>query len=313
MRPPPAADGVLVVDKHEGPTSHDVVAVARRALGVSRIGHTGTLDPMATGVLPLVIGRATRLAQYLAASRKTYEAAIRFGITTDTYDRSGTVVARFDRRPSRTELETALGSFTGSFTQAPPAFSAKNIAGTRAYDRARQHGAAAVQPRPVAVRVDRLEILSFDGEVARVVVEAAAGFYVRSLAHDLGTALGSGGVLDALRRTRSGDFTLEGSTGYDELVGLGRDVLIGRLVPFDRLLSDRPAVTLDARSVDRVRHGLDVGPFALDTVLERATGGARHLETADGLLRLLDAEGHLVALGKAAGTPGFLHAPVVFG
>ena len=313
MSPTPAADGVLVVDKHEGPTSHDVVAVARRALGVSRIGHTGTLDPMATGVLPLVIGRATRLAQYLTASRKTYEATIRFGMTTDTYDRVGTLVARFDRRPSRVELETALGSFTGSFTQTPPAFSAKNIEGTRAYDRARQHGAAAVQPRPVMVRVDRLEILSFDGDIARLAIEAAAGFYVRSLAHDLGTALGSGGVLEALRRTRSGDFGLEGSTRVDELVALGRDALMARLVPFDRLLSDRPAVTLDARSVDRVRHGLEVGPFALDGLLGSASGGPRGVEAPDEVLRLLDAEGHLVALGKAAGTRGFLHAPVVFG
>jgi tRNA pseudouridine55 synthase len=313
MSSTPAADGVLVVDKHEGPTSHDVVAVARRALGESRIGHTGTLDPMATGVLPLVIGRATRLAQYLAASRKTYDATIRFGLTTDTYDRAGTVVARSDRRPARGELDAALGSFTGSFTQTPPAFSAKSLDGTRAYERARRHGPGAVQPRPVRVRVDRLEVLSFDGEVARLVVEAAAGFYVRSLAHDLGTAVGTGAVLDVLRRTQSGGFGLEGSTPYDNLVTLGRDALVSRVIPFDRLLSDRPAVTLDARSVDRVRHGLDVGPFPLESVIAAAKGGNAETDAADDILRLLDSEGRLVALGKASGLPGFLHAPVVFG
>src|SRR5262245_21508183 len=120
MSRPLSLDGVLVIDKTEGPTSHDVVAVARRALGISRIGHTGTLDPMATGVLPLVIGRATRVAQYLTANEKAYDATIRFGVSTDTYDRSGTVVSRSDGRPSARDLEAALAAFRGSFVQTPP-------------------------------------------------------------------------------------------------------------------------------------------------------------------------------------------------
>ncbi|MGH9383551.1 MAG: tRNA pseudouridine(55) synthase TruB [Vicinamibacterales bacterium] len=297
----PVWDGVLVIDKSEGPTSHDVVSVARRALRLSRIGHTGTLDPLATGVLPLVIGRATRLAQYLSADDKEYDATIRFGIATDTYDRRGTVVTTSDRRPSRGELEAALSPFRGSFSQTPPAFSAKNIDGTRAYERARKQGPAAVQPKPVTVTVQRLEILSFDGDTARLLVEAGKGFYVRSLAHDLGTALGSGAVLDALRRTRSGAFGLDGATRYEELVGSTRESLAGRLVRFDALLSDWPSVLLDTASVSRVRHGLDVGPFPLP-----------ESSRAD-IVRLLDAEGRLVALAKPSVERGFLHASAVFG
>ena len=136
--PLPFPDGVLVVDKPQGPTSHDVVALARRALGVSGIGHTGTLDPMATGVLPLVIGRATRLAQFLTASDKDYEATVRFGRTTNTYDAMGTVVTTSDERPTREQIEQALGRFRGTFEQTPPAFSAKNIDGARSYDIARK-------------------------------------------------------------------------------------------------------------------------------------------------------------------------------
>ncbi len=311
MRRDQSVDGVLVIDKSEGPTSHDVVAVARRALGNSRIGHTGTLDPMATGVLPLVIGRATRLAQFLTAGRKEYEATIRFGVITETYDRSGTVTARSDARPTRDELEVALTRFTGSFSQTPPAYSAKSIDGTRAYERARKHGAAAVQPRPVTVSVQRLELVAFDSETARLIVEASAGFYVRSLAHDLGAVLGTGAVLDALRRTRSGGFGLDQAIRYDELVRGERESLLGRLVPFDRLLSDWPSVTLDATAVDRARHGLDVGPFRLEGFGGVVCDGAA--ASQENIVRLVDEEGRLIALGRAAGMPGFLHAAVVFG
>jgi tRNA pseudouridine55 synthase len=296
----PTWDGVLVVDKSEGPTSHDVVAIARRALGLTRIGHTGTLDPMATGVLQLVIGRATRLAQYLGAGDKEYEATIRFGVATDTYDRFGAVLSTSDRRPSQGDLEAALDSFRGSFLQTPPAFSAKSIDGTRAHDRARRHGAAAVQPKPVSVIVHRLELLSFDGESATVLVVAGKGFYVRSLANDVGAAVGTGARLEALRRTRSGDFSLNQAIRYEELVAGTRDALLARLVPFDALLPHWPSVRLDTDSVERVRHGLDVGPFALP-----------ESSRAD-LVRLLDANGRLVALARPAGEC-FLHPSAVFG
>src|SRR4051794_21913541 len=159
-------DGVLVVDKPQGITSHDVVAVARRSLRERRIGHTGTLDPLATGVLPLACGRATRLVRFLTASDKEYRAEIRFGLATDTYDVTGTATARSDARPTRAAIESALASFRGDYNQVPPAFSAKKIGGTRAYHLARQQ--AAVELAPVAVRVPRVELIDFDGEVAIV-------------------------------------------------------------------------------------------------------------------------------------------------
>src|SRR5688572_12963117 len=161
-------DGVLVVDKPQGPTSHDVVTLARRALGVSRIGHTGTLDPMATGVLPLVVGRATRLAQFLTAGDKDYDATIAFGRTTDTYDALGKIVTTSADRPSREQLETALARFRGTVEQTPPAYSAKNIDGERSYELARKTraGATALLPKAVSVTARQLDLVSFDGDTA---------------------------------------------------------------------------------------------------------------------------------------------------
>ena len=154
---PQDLSGVLIVDKPEGPTSHDVVTLTRRVLGVSRIGHTGTLDPMATGVLPLVIGRATRLAQFLTASDKSYEATLAFGRTTDTYDAKGREVATCAERPTRDQLDAAIAKFRGTFEQTPPAFSAKNIDGERSYELARKsvrRGGSLdppARPKPVTV------------------------------------------------------------------------------------------------------------------------------------------------------------------
>src|SRR5688572_28609279 len=167
-------DGVLVVDKPAGLTSHDVVAAARRAFNEQRIGHTGTLDPMATGVLPLAIGRATRLVRFLTASDKDYDATIRFGLTTDTYDITGSETSRSDRRPDRDAIERALSSLTGEYLQMPPAFSAKKVGGRRAYDLARQDEPVALTAVPV--RVARADLLEFDGIDARVTLTCSAGF-----------------------------------------------------------------------------------------------------------------------------------------
>ena len=209
----PFPDGVLVVDKTEGPTSHDVVTLARRALGVSRIGHTGTLDPMATGVLPLVIGRATRLAQFLTASDKTYEATIAFGRTTDTYDASGTIATTCDRRPTRDQLDVgARRSFAARSNRRRRRFprrtsTASARTSSRAGGKAERPTHACAEGR-VGDASKRLEILSFDGETARLEMQVTAGFYVRSLAHDLGAALGcgarpGGAAADAVRRVRT--------------------------------------------------------------------------------------------------------------
>ncbi|MBY0494008.1 MAG: tRNA pseudouridine(55) synthase TruB [Cyanobacteria bacterium] len=296
-------DGVLVVDKTEGPTSHDVVTLARRALGVSRIGHTGTLDPMATGVLPLVVGRATRLAQFLTASDKTYDAAIAFGRTTDTFDASGKTVTTCDRRPSRDAVAAALKKFRGTFDQTPPVFSAKNIDGERAYDLARR-GKLKDDDRPkaVSVNVKRLELLSFDGETARFELQVTAGFYVRSLAHDLGAVLECGGVLTALRRTQSGEFGLDRAVPLADVLQAPRESTVARLIPFRELLPELPSVTLRSPTqLERLKNGVEMGPGDL----------VAPLPTLPPIVRLLGPDGDLVGLAKPGKNLGNLHGWVV--
>jgi len=297
--------GVLVVDKTEGPTSHDIVTLARRSLGVSRIGHTGTLDPMATGVLPLVVGRATRLAQFLTASDKTYEAAIAFGRTTDTHDAAGTITSRCDRRPTREQLESALINFRGTFDQTPPVYSAKNIDGERSYELARKGKSATMQrAKPVSVTVKQLELLEFDGDTARLDMQVTAGFYVRALAHDLGEALGCGAVLVALRRTRSGEFSLDRAVPLADVLQSSRESLAARLVPFRELLPELPSVTLrSALQLERLKNGVEMGPGDL----------LAPLPALPPIVRLLSAEGDLVGLAKPGKTEGFLHGWVVLG
>lgn len=299
-------DGVLVVDKPEGPTSHDVVAVARRALRERRIGHTGTLDPMATGVLPLVIGKATRLASMLSGAAKTYEATVRLGCATDTYDADGVVAGDTEDRQAasltipapdvpREEVEAALGRFRGPFEQAPPPYSAKKIGGVAAYKLARQQ--REVSPKPVSVVVTGLELLDYAGGLATVRVTASAGFYVRSLAHDLGRALGCGGHLASLRRTRSGVFTLDDAVPLSDLLD-GRQGAAERIVPMDRLLPDLPAARLTASGAKRAGHGNPVSPV---DIAEPGPRGVR--------VRLLAPDGRLLGLGEPR--PGGLLQPVV--
>ena len=305
--------GVLVVDKPEGPTSHDVVTLTRRVLGVSRIGHTGTLDPMATGVLPLVIGRATRLAQFLTASDKTYDATIAFGRTTDTYDARGREQTRCDARPTREQIEAALDRFRGEFEQTPPAFSAKNIDGERAYDLARRATRSAearsakadhTRPRPVTVTVRDLQLLDFDGDAARLSMTVNAGFYVRSLAHDLGEMLGCGGLLLALRRTRSGDFSVQSAVALADVLQSKREDAAARLIPMNQLLPALPAVQLRGRdNLERLKNGVEMGPNDLMAPLR---GEAP-------IVRLMGSDGDLVGLAKPGKTRGFLHGWVVLG
>ena len=308
---PGAPDGVLVVDKPEGPTSHDVVTLTRRVLGVSRIGHTGTLDPMATGVLPLVIGRATRLAQFLTASDKSYEATLAFGRTTDTYDAKGREVATCADRPTREQLEAAVARFRGTFEQTPPAYSAKNIDGERSYELARKagrragpSGAAIARPKPVSVTARNIDVVSFTGELATLTMTVSAGFYVRSLAHDLGEALGCGAVLVGLRRTRSGEFGLQPAVPLAEVLESSRENLATRVIPMSALLGELPAVTLrGAATLERLKNGVEMGPTDLVAPLNEPSA----------IVRLMGPDGDLVGLAKPAKTPGFLHGWVVLG
>jgi len=294
-------DGVLLVDKPAGPTSHDVVGRLRRTSGETRVGHTGTLDPRATGLLPLVFGRATRLASRLTAHRKTYEADIQLGVATDTDDADGAPIG--EPRPVTADADAigrALASFVGAIDQTPPRHSAKKIAGERAYDLARRDEPVALAPVPVTVF--ELEDLGRTADRVRVRVTASSGFYVRALARDLGIALGCGGHLAALRRTVVGRFALEQALSLADAERLGPSVA-QRLVPMSDALSDLPAVGLTDTGLTRVRHGNAAGPehLALHALPPPSAGE----------IRLLGPGGELVALAHSRG--GFLHPVLVVG
>ena len=295
-------NGVLVVDKPAGITSHDVVAVARRALGERGIGHTGTLDPMATGVLPLAIGKATRLVRFLTASDKDYDAVIRFGRATDTYDATGTTTLESPQRPTRTALEIGLLALTGTYDQMPPPYSAKKVGGRRAYAMARRDEPVELKPAPVTV--PRAVLTSVDDDTASVSITCSSGFYVRSFAHELGRRLGCGACLDALRRTRSGEFGLSRAVTMDELTAPGAsDVLASRIVECSELLPDYPAVQLTDQGLAYVSNGRDLGPAQLS--------GRVPADATAAWVRVMDARGTLVALATPDAASGTLHPSIV--
>jgi tRNA pseudouridine55 synthase len=300
------SEGVLVIDKPAGPTSHDVVAVVRRALDVDRVGHTGTLDPLATGVLPLVIGRATRLSVFLTNADKEYVARIRFGSTTDTYDAEGVApdlapVAAVTVPRGAGEIADALPRFRGSYLQHPPAFSAKKIAGTPAYKLARQKKATEI--KPVQVHVRDLELTHYADGTAEVRLVCSSGFYVRSFAHDLGQALGCGAYLEALRRTVAGSFTLGDAVPLTDVVADPAAAAM-RMIPMDQLLTTLPVAILTEEGFRKASHGntLTGSDFRLASDRDRAADGDR--------LRLLDASGRLVGIADAA-PGGLLHPSIV--
>lgn len=278
-------DGVLVVDKSRGPTSHDVVAVARRALATPRVGHTGTLDPMATGVLVLVVGRATRLARFLAHDAKEYEAEITFGRATDTYDAEGQTTRDTGRVPEPDALRRALDRAAAAREQVPPAFSAKKVQGEVAYRAARREAPLTLPPVPVVVH--HLALERYEAGVATVSMRVSAGFYVRSLAHDLGVALDTGAHLSALRRTRAGAFALAGAVTFDALKALPRGEGVPHLRPVETLLTDRPAAVLSAEAARRARHG--------QTVQAAVPGMAGAVPE---VVRLLDEAGGLIGIAR---------------
>lgn len=300
--PAPAVDdGILLVDKPEGPTSHDVVARARRALRIRAIGHTGTLDPMATGLLPLVVGRATRLAQFLSHD-KGYEACIRLGTTTDTWDRTGAVIAGpidAARCPSQAEIEACLASFVGNHLQRPPSYSAKMIDGVRAHTLARR--GATVDVPPVSVTLFSAELREIAPPLVRVVVRCSAGYYVRTLAHELGERLGCGACLDTLRRTLVGPFSVENAVTL-AIVEADPVRAGAALITMVDALSHLARVDLNESDVTRVRHGNEIA--VPNDVL--VPGGNEPV-------RLVGPDGRLLAIARPGQRPGFLHPAVVLG
>ncbi len=305
-------EGVLVVDKPAGPTSHDVVDRVRRLYGTSKVGHAGTLDPAATGVLVLGLGRATRLMAFLQQLPKVYRAEVRFGVTTTTQDAQGDVV---DERPCEfgpEELESAASSFVGEIVQLPPMASAVKVGGEPLY-RAQRRGEEVERPTRT-VRIYELRVERFDphapgepnGPAAVLLVRCSTGTYVRTLAADLGERLGCGAHVGALRRLASGSFTEVEAAGLDRLEALSADERRGQLMSMRRAMRDFPAITVDGDDLRAVRNGQPIAGGAPPqragelSVLSRPRMGdvAPHEVgmTAGIPVGVLDPEGHLIAV-----------------
>jgi tRNA pseudouridine55 synthase len=313
---PPSLNGALVIDKPSGPSSHDVVARVKRATGAARVGHTGTLDPLATGVLPLLAGRATRLARFLAAGDKAYEARIRLGVTTATYDAASPPVTPAGNADGsgaavcdRGSVEAALGAFRGVILQTPPPYSAKRIGGVRAYELARRR--APVQPAPATVTVHALDVVHLDGTALDIRVVCSAGFYVRSLAHDLGVRLGCGAHLETLRRTRAGHFGLDQAVPLALIEELGAGAAV-HVIPLAELLPDVPCAVLTDRGAGRAAHGNAITPSDITGAMPSRAfrSGSEGGQEARCPVRLFDGGGAMVAIA-VADARGVLHPVVV--
>jgi tRNA pseudouridine55 synthase len=304
-----AMDGLLVIDKPAGMTSHDVVAATRRILKERRIGHTGTLDPFATGVLLILVGKATRLAQFLSGADKEYDAIIRLGFATDTGDLMGTPVPgpTGKRKWSDEEIEAALTSLRGYIDQVPPMYSAKKIGGKKLYELARR--GEEVEREPIRVCIHEFEAIRPDGQLIKdnldgtfdlhVHVSCSAGTYVRTLAEDFGKRLSVGAHLAELRRTRVGDFNVTNAVTLDQLkTGFGEEALGTIMLRPNAALSRLPFVHLNAEDVRRARHGMEVKVAEYDW--------------PDGeKVKMCDVDDHLIAIGDYDAKARHLHPSVV--
>jgi tRNA pseudouridine55 synthase len=280
-------DGIIVLDKPQGISSHDAVQKLRRIAGIKRIGHLGTLDPIGTGVLPLVLGRATRLSQFFLHHDRSYEADIRFGFSTDTYDACGQPTGqKQDVTLDRAELEALIAPFCGRFSQLPPPVSAKKIGGVPAYKLARKN--QPVELEPVEVQVYEFVLREVAGSLARVMVRCSTGTYLRSLAHELGQRLGSGAHVEALRRTAMGEFRLEMAHTVEQLESLRQQGRLEEaLLSLTEVLPEIPTERVDAATAAQISHGRDfrVSPYG-------ARKGAKQVKA-------VDPQGRLVAIAEA--------------
>lgn len=293
-------DGVIIVDKPEDWTSHDVVGKVRGIAGTRRVGHLGTLDPIATGVLPLMVGQATRLARFWDKSEKGYEAVVRFGFATSTYDRAGETRGPITQ-PAITaeELEACLATMRGEIEQTPPPVSAKKVNGVPAYKLARKN--ISVELAPSRVSIYELTLLGMEGARARLRVRCSAGTYIRSIAHQLGISLGCGAHIEALVRRQSGPFCLEQAFTLERLQKMKDEgQLEEALVGMSQLLPEFPGVLVDDATATSIRHGQDftVSPF-------RVNLGSPHVKA-------IGRDGRLVAIGRIA-MPHIYHPVVVLG
>jgi len=275
-----AMDGILVVNKPQGWTSHDVVGRIRRLTHQKRVGHAGTLDPLATGVLLVCLGRATRVAEYLMGSDKTYRAVMRLGVETDTFDADGQVIATQPVNVDESELCAVLARFVGEIDQVPPMYSALKRDGKPLYKLARQ--GIEVEREPRRIRIHDIALRAWQPPDATIDVRCSSGTYIRSLAHDIGATLGCGAHLIALTRLASGSFSIDDAVTLENLTGL--QDLSGLLHPLDAALQDLPVLTLDADQARRVLRG------------QAISSGGVEVSAGPSLCRAHDASGALLAI-----------------
>ena len=293
--PHPEFNGVLVMDKPVGATSHDVVARVRKILHQRQVGHFGTLDPFATGVLPVSVGKATRFAQFYLKSRKAYEGTMRFGFSTDTYDATGQPTSEAILATLAAPLlEESFRAFTGRLLQTPPPYSAKHVGGVRAYELARQH--KPVDLTPVEVEIYALELLSLEADHVRFAVECSGGTYVRSIAHDIGQKLGCGAHLAGLRRTAVAEFRESRAVTLERLQeATENNDVESCLVRLEALLPDCPELVVRGREETSVRHG---HTFELAQALRPGRGQAPGYTPVVSLLKILGPERRLIAVAR---------------
>ncbi len=271
-----AISGVIVVDKPIGLTSHEVVEIIRRGSNIRRAGHTGTLDPRASGVLVVLIGPAVRLSEYVSASDKRYQAIIRLGTTTDTYDGDGKVLSSDEVNVTEKQFNDILQTFVGEIEQVPPPYSAVKVNGRKAYEMAREGEEVELAPR--IINVYSLELLEWAAPEAVVDVNCSSGTYVRSLAHDLGEKLGCGATLVGLRRTKSGRFTLRDAVPLRKLRECFTDgTWYQYLIPAAEALSDWKAVELSHETIEAIRHGHRIPGEDIGATLARGVSEAGEL------------------------------------
>lgn len=272
--------GIVIVDKPAGWTSQDVTARLRRVFGTRRIGHGGTLDPMATGVLPVFVGRATRGVEFFEHADKTYEAVLRLGTVTDTQDSTGAVLEKRPAAVTEAEFRDILPKFTGKIAQVPPMYSAIKVDGKKLYELAR--AGKEIERKPREITIFSLDLLEFTGETAKIRVHCSKGTYIRTLCHDIGAALGCGGCMETLRRTAAGEYTLADSVELDTLLNAERPEDYLRDV--DTLFRQYPAVTLTEKQTLRCQNG-----------------NSFSISLPEGSYRAYDSQGTFLMLAKVRG------------
>ena len=261
------ATGVIVINKHQGVTSHRIVQILRRLYDTPRIGHTGTLDPMATGVLPILVGRAVKASDFVVASDKEYVAEMTLGLRTDTDDITGEVLERCENIPTEGEVVQAALSFIGDIEQIPPMYSAIKVGGRKLVDLARE--GVTVERKPRSVTVKAIDIEKISDTVYKMRIECSKGTYIRTLCHDIGEKLGCGAVMSALERTRSGGFTLASSHTVEELEELAFEERAALVMPTEELFTDCPEINVNDFYAKLIRGGTELYQKKLGTAIEK--------------------------------------------